>query len=358
MDGQRKSIYLTLVIFSLIASLVATELALRIYNHFYPLYIFYGNSYNRFRGKPFAQNWDFKLNSQGFNDVEFTEKKASVYRILGIGDSFAFGVVPRQYNFLTVLQSRLREHRFNIEVLNMGIPSTGPKEYLALLVREGLALKPDMVLVSFFVGNDFTDSRRGSSRRWYTYSYVTSLLRYFFVIWPKYEGRLVHTAARYCDDCPVYEPSTYLEIVKDRSFIYLSGDPEAEKLLQDAIFYLKEIQQVCRTKRIDLAVVIIPDEVQVNRFLETEVRSKFPEELKEKWNMTEPIDRLTAALREEKIHYIDLYPQFLVESKARSLYIPRDSHWNIAGNRLAAEIIEPDIRHHLEQIPIERLPGN
>src|SRR5262244_447476 len=55
MDGQRKSIYLTLVIFSLIVSLVATELALRIYNHFYPLYIFYGNSYNRFRGKPFAQ---------------------------------------------------------------------------------------------------------------------------------------------------------------------------------------------------------------------------------------------------------------------------------------------------------------
>jgi hypothetical protein len=168
----------------------------------------------------------------------------------------------------------------------------------------------------------------------------------------------VHTAARYCDDCPVYEPSTYLEIVKDRSFIYLSGDPEAEKLLQDAIFYLKEIQQVCRTKRIDLAVVIIPDEVQVNRFLETEVRSKFPEELKEKWNMTEPIDRLTAALRKEKIYYIDLYPQFLVESKTRSRYIPRDSHWNIAGNRLAAEIIEPDIRHHLEQIPIERLPGN
>ena len=83
MDGQKKFIYLALVIFSLIVSLLATELALRIYNHFYPLYIFYDDSYNRFRGKPFAQNWDFKLNSQGFNDFEFTEKKASVYRIFG-----------------------------------------------------------------------------------------------------------------------------------------------------------------------------------------------------------------------------------------------------------------------------------
>jgi hypothetical protein len=184
------------------------------------------------------------------------------------------------------------------------------------------------------------------------------IVAFFFVTRPKYDGRLVHTAEMYCDDCPVYEPSTYVEIVKGRSFIYLSGDQEWEKLLRDAMFYLKEIQQVCRTKKIDFVVVIIPDEVQVNRSLQTEVRSKFPEELQEKWNVTEPIDQFTAALREEKIHYIDLYPQFFVEGKARSLYIPRDSHWNIAGNRLAAEIIENNIRHHLEQIPIERLPAN
>jgi len=31
---------------------------------------------------------DFKLNSRGFKDKEFAEKKKELYRIIGIGDSF------------------------------------------------------------------------------------------------------------------------------------------------------------------------------------------------------------------------------------------------------------------------------
>jgi len=360
MERRKQFVYFNLATLAVIAlSLVATEIAFRIYHHFHPVYIFYDDSYNRFRGKPFAQDYDFKLNSQGFKNSEFTKKETSTYRILGIGDSFAYGVVPHRHNYLTLLESRLREDHFNVEVLNMGIPGIGPKEYLALLLREGLALQPDMVLLSFFVGNDFTDSqRRRSSRRWYTYSYLTAFLHYILVTRSKYDGTVVHKETTYCDDCPRIEPSTYLQIEKKRSSIYLVGDQAWEKLLQDTMFYLKQIQQVCRTKKIDLEVVIIPDEVQVNGSLLTEVRSMFPEEAQKKWNVTYPIDRLTGALREAKIDYIDLYPLFVQAGKAESLYRPRDSHWNIAGNRLAAEIIEKNIRHHLEQIGVDKLPAS
>jgi len=54
------------------------ELGLRIYNYIDPLPIFYTESYNRWRGKPFASYLSFHLNSQGFNDVELARRKSQV----------------------------------------------------------------------------------------------------------------------------------------------------------------------------------------------------------------------------------------------------------------------------------------
>src|SRR5215475_15078953 len=154
----------------ILITVALAELGLRIYNYIDPLPIFYSESYNRWRGKPFAPEYNtFHLNSRGFNDVEFdTRKAAGTTRILGIGDSFAFGVVPYEYNYLTVIEQSLKQGGHNVELINMGIPGIGPKEYLTLLINEGLALEPDRVLLSFFIGNDFEESRK---RKLISYSY-------------------------------------------------------------------------------------------------------------------------------------------------------------------------------------------
>src|SRR5215831_17849924 len=151
----RDALMITLITFAL------GELGLRIYNYVDALPIFYNESYNRWRGKPFAPNGSFHLNSKGFNDVEFSAKKvAGTTRILGIGDSFAFGIVPYEYNYLTLIEKNLKQSGHDVEVINMGIPSIGPREYLSLLVNEGFALEPDRVVLSFFIGNDFEGQRR------------------------------------------------------------------------------------------------------------------------------------------------------------------------------------------------------
>ena len=343
----------------MVLSLVAGEIALRIYHYFRPVFIFYDDSYYRFRGKPLSQYWGFRLNSRGFHDVEFAPKDDSTYRIIGIGDSFAFGAVPHEHNYLNLLGKRLRDDQFQIDVLNMGIPGTGPREYLAVLLREGLALKPDMVLLSFFVGNDFSDShKRRLKQRWFTHSYVLSLLRYIFTTGSIYNPALAQNEKNYCDDCALFDPATYLRVEASRSSIYLEEDQTWKNQLRDTMFYLKEIQKICRSRRIDFEVVIIPDEVQVNHALQSQVRSTLPGDLQKKWNSSFPIDQLTAALRKEGVDYIDLHPAFVEASKTQTLYKPRDTHWNIAGNRLAAAIIHSKVRSRLDRLAQKELPSS
>ena len=93
------------------------EIAFRVYHHFQPSFVFYDGSYNRFRGKPFAPNYDFHLNSRGFNDLEFNQTKSvGTFRVLGIGDSIAFGIVPYQHNYLTLLEEKLNQGGKHVEV--------------------------------------------------------------------------------------------------------------------------------------------------------------------------------------------------------------------------------------------------
>src|ERR1041384_3891860 len=139
--GLRQTFIILLITF------VLAEVAFRVYNYVHPSFIFYDSSYNRFRGKPHAPDFDFHLNSKGFKDVEFNLKKdEGTYRVVGLGDSFAFGIVPYEYNYLTLLEANLNQSGKKTEVINMGIAGVGPKDYLALLVNEGLELKPDLVL--------------------------------------------------------------------------------------------------------------------------------------------------------------------------------------------------------------------
>ncbi|HWH78476.1 MAG TPA: SGNH/GDSL hydrolase family protein, partial [Candidatus Binatus sp.] len=162
------------------------EATVRIYNHFSPSYLFYNESYNkRFRGKPFALDGNFKLNSLGFKDQEFSLKSQNGYRIVALGDSFAFGVVHYEHNYLTLIESALQINHPNVDLLNMGILGTAPVDYWELLRDEGLGYKPELVLLSFFIGNDFAGSHR---RRLYEYSYLATLFHRATKVARSYEG--------------------------------------------------------------------------------------------------------------------------------------------------------------------------
>ena len=324
-------------------SFLLGEIALRAYQYFNPTFIFYDSSHNRFRGKPFANDWNFKLNSKGFKDKEFTQKNDGVYRIVGVGDSFTFGVVPYEYNYLTVLESTLQKNGITAEVLNLGIPGIGPKDYLTLFVEEGLPLKPDMLLLSFFIGNDFSEIQ---ARKLKSYSYVLSFLSYITSLNEKYEGRIIHDQPNYCDACPTFNKDGFLKIEGERSFLYLEGNERFQSLPKKAAYYLSQISAICKKKGIDLVLVLIPDELQVNPQLQKEVIEKFyPDMQKDAWNSKLPNEKLTGELEALEIDFIDLYEHF-AGRPAERIYKLRDTHWNIPGNKLAANIIHDHLLNH------------
>jgi hypothetical protein len=318
-------------------SFVTAEVALRIYNHFDPLPIFYDYSYNRFRGKPFAQTPGFRLNSKGFKDVEYQkEKKDRTFRILGIGDSFTYGVVPYENNYLTLVEEKLKQQGASVELINMGIPSIGPREYLSLFVNEGVELKPDLVVVSFFMGNDFTDDFE-TKRKPYTYSYVASLIYYLYSAHTKYEGLSRYTLV-YHDDQPTFTDEAYLSLEKGRSQIFLKQNQVFGAELDDATSYLIKMKSICDTQNISLVILLIPDELQVSRALQTRVLQGLalnPEAV----DFSLPNRTLIERLKQNGIDSIDLLEEFQSAAEQKNLYRPNDSHWNIEGNKLASEIL-------------------
>jgi len=108
-------------------------------------------------------NYKFSLNSKGFRDDERPVLKASnnIYRIIVLGDSFAWGCgVEQDEVFVKLLEKMLNSDKpdARYEVFNMGINSWGTAQELLCLKNEALAYKPDLVILEYFKGNDLTDN--------------------------------------------------------------------------------------------------------------------------------------------------------------------------------------------------------
>jgi len=321
--------------------LVLGEVALRAINHVYPSSIFYDDSYNRFRVKPGSMDMGFRNNSHGFKDTEFGPKRDDCYRIIAPSDSFGYGMVPYDLNYLTLLEDHLDLEDSCVEVFNMGIPRTGPPDYLALLVNEGLDLDPDMVLLSFYVGNDFIETLESGDRgrSLIQRSYVLSLLRYAFFIRPRIEPDKVHNRKRYRDDKATFDPTTYLQIVGGRAMIFQPGWDGYPPVLEAVVSTIGRIAAICGRRKIYLTVVVIPDEIQVDAGLQRDLAVADPRYREDSMDYLLPNRMLGDRLDELEIDTLDLLPAFQEAARTQRLYKPRDTHWNIAGNALAAELI-------------------
>jgi hypothetical protein len=96
------------------------------------------------------------INHQGFRSIEFKRISTSAKKVLLLGDSFTWGHTTNNKSeaFADILLAR------GYAVYNAGITGADSAQYLALAKTLIPELKPDVVIVNFFLGNDVSYFKR------------------------------------------------------------------------------------------------------------------------------------------------------------------------------------------------------
>jgi lysophospholipase L1-like esterase len=101
----------------------------------------------------------FRTNARGWKDREHTlTKPKGTFRIVVLGDSYTYGVVPMDQQYTTRVETMLRGRgRPQCEVISIGVSGWGTDQALEALLAEGLRYRPDMVIYQF-CSNDLLEN--------------------------------------------------------------------------------------------------------------------------------------------------------------------------------------------------------
>lgn len=324
---------------------------------------------------PLEANEGFVRNSRGFRTPEYDpDPDPGVPRIVVLGDSFTYSssFVPWSWMWPMEMERRLEDLTGGpVEVINLGVPAVGPRFELRLWELEGARLDPDWVILAFFVGNDFTDesgrelipTREGF---WVRHSLTFRLARNLLRLWrqrraadapwpeppssSRYERggfELPGARAAYDPDDGWYDDEdAFLRLERDRLLLCARAHRERfESLFTDVAPVLIRLHRQVRASGAELAVLIIPDELQVDPDLLDRLLERF-DIPRDQVDVDYPQERLADLFEAEGIPFYDALPALREETRERRLYKPMDTHWNAEGNlfvgrRMAKFLVSP-----------------
>jgi hypothetical protein len=123
-----------------------------------------------------------------------------------------------------------------------------------------------------------------------------------------------------------------------RSVIYLDPWPAAlQRQWTGVRRELDRMRDLARADGFGLVVALIPDETQVNPALQRLVRGASP---RHAIDFSLPQAMLVDACRRDGIPVVDLLPVFRAAvARGTPVYLEQTTHWNPAGQRLAARTV-------------------
>lgn len=248
-------------------------------------------------------------------DYEYPlEKTTGTYRIIGLGDSFAWGwgVPDNRRTTFKYLECWLNADGMGkrYEVINCAQPAKSVSYYESFVKEYAEKLNPDMFLI--------------------LYNLNDSYLPHASMVVDDRTERLMREQKDPLSDISRLYRFVKKRIVKKRVHDYTVGHikdgyfgPEKEKKWGIAQENLKEIQRICRLQGIELVVAVFP--------LLFQLEGKYP--------FREEVEEIERFLKSSQIKSIDLLPSFIGKKTSLLWSRPTDSHPNRVAHRIAAETI-------------------
>ncbi|MBE7487516.1 MAG: hypothetical protein DIKNOCCD_00528 [bacterium] len=275
------------------------------------------------------------------------EKPDGMFRTIGLSDSY--GVAAEKNNYHCQLAQLLNQPNHPFEVVNFSVTGYQPLDQLRILETFGPSFHPDLVLHGFFVGNDFF-ARRGElvdlmgfpllnfplqelllPRRFLLFQYAKASLALF-----RDNSR---KKAQQTSGHPVgtFSQEEHLRVAINYFQACLKGAPERMNWASTWDI-LHQISDNCRSMGAAYALVLFPDQSQVDDALRTHVIQKagIPED---RILLDQPQKFLLEECRKASIPCLDLLPVLKATGLQGELYYLNDTHLNLEGNRVAAEAI-------------------
>jgi hypothetical protein len=310
-----------------------------------------------------------RINAQGFRGEDL-QPAAQTARVVVYGDSFIHAFYSAdEETFVAQLGAALAERRgAPVEVVNGGVSSYGPDQVALKMEDELPRLRPDLVIVAVFAGNDYGDLMRNKMfrldgggrlvpnpwrldakvRAWLELSQRESILK-----------RALRGALGARADAPAAADAMNAEfllreaekeyrdfviaqdnVVRNTHVDYYSADvsltPGSESAkykvrLMHAV--LERIRDTAARAGVSLAFLFIPhplDAAGADDWGSID-RARFP--AYEPRNQIAPLEASATVLG---VPFVTLYDLFRAADAAKLYYRGGDDHWNAAGQRLAA----------------------
>ena len=296
--------------------------------------------------------------SRGYLTNDVFNKKNDAVRILGLGDSFSVYLRDKKQNYNNILQQEfVASGKGDVEIVNAGMEAMGPGYYWHILNNYGDLINPDLVLVGFFMGNDieeaefvvyignFISEPKDLIKRYSKYDQFRHL-RLFRLLKNKYtryrEAQIKKQEVKRQPSQPVgtFSQATFLEVEKQRSWIFDKNKrDELQQRWHECSDIILKMKDWCDRRKIKLVIALLPDQFQVDPEIREAVLTKYKNIAEKNLDLSYPDNLIANFCRTHNINCLDMLGQFQEQGKTRRLYSLRDSHWNEAGNRLAADLI-------------------